>query len=1001
MRYARLNSIRWGFWKRVVSYTVLILLTVFPSQAQQHIAIHHVRVDADNLQASFTVSCDGQPVTQVTPQQIELTEDGLPIRQFSLRVPGQVQEPVSAVLLFDASGSMAGAPIQAAKAAGMNFVSMMNGSSDSAVIAWFNEDTELAQPMTNNKSLLQNALASMPAGGGTAIFDACFIAMQQFDGKPMSMNRSLIVLSDGADNSSMFTSEAVYQEALRLGVHINVVSLGAGWGNLSMLPTLTNGKYYSTHNPDDLVDIYAEIFHELRNGYGECHLTWKRRTCDDGAEHEVRLGVDIPCRSTYTAASTFRAPFDSTVFVPLSMHLGNGFMQGGSETTLTLWLDTPVDSVLLYSFSFELQFDTSQARLTRVEAPPGTLLSGMTISHHPYSGGVVVTASGVKYLHGSGAFADVTFFVHPVQDTVSLPIRVKEFDFEEGCLHASVFDGRIDIYPPGPIPLIACEMYAPAVLQWDRNSGDYSPNPFPVMARFPNAGGVTATNARFVLSYDRNQLVRVQPHDDTIAYASSDITPGSHAAVSWDMWTPRLLQDESTDVTITGLFDNHPPVICTARIGIPRADAVLQCELTVPEFWVDRVRGRFGPMPFPVTATIRNVGGRDAENIVAGIVLADSLSLAAEDAPDRYQKATIPDRLSPGDSATVSWMLEHPTVQRPASPIVQVIVQSPNTGASSCSAALQIPDLDVTAFSFTLIHTGSALLCEGDSLVLDASSGRDSWRWNTGDSTRRIVVRSAGSYYCVVQVGDRSGYSDTVHVVMHPAPRPVITVEGSLPLCANDTLTLDAGEGYATYAWNSGAKTRRISVRYPGTYWVEVRDQAGCRGTSDTVDVRVVPQPRKPLIQRMDDRLIADSTGSLQWLHDGHPMAGETAAILILQYTGSYRVRVTDENGCTALSDAFEVRVLDVPALLPSTVRLFDVYPNPTTGKLSVILLPQSPSHVRLRLTDLLGRVVREQTHWRSGVLRATIDMASLPPGPYLLRVEMDAATVGKVVVKE
>lgn len=978
----------------------LLLFVLFGTcTAQQHIGINHLRSDRGRLHLTFTLSCDNTRLLHVDPQNVRLQEDALPVRDFTLRAPEIARAPVCAILVFDASGSMGAEGVAGAKNAGHAFIDMMDGMKDRAAIMWFGDTVTLAQHLTSDRKDLHAAMDRMPRGGGTALWDACFQALQLLAGMPDSVYRSLIVLSDGTDNSSSFTGAAIENEANRLGVYVNSVSLWSGWSGLSSLAFVTGGLSFYTDTPDDLAGYYTEIFREMRDAYGEFILTWEKRTCDDGKNHSMQLDVDIPCSSSYTATRSFRADLDSAAFAHMPMHLGNTFVQGGQEATTTLWLDAPVDTTLLYDFSFRLHFDTDRLQLQRIDAPPGTLLHGMNLSSTDLSNGARVTVTGSTVFSGVGAMADITFLAHRKMDTAYVPVDIYDWEFEAGCLRPEIAGGHIGVFPPTPHPLIACEIFAPSVLGWERSSGDYTPNPFSVSARFLNAGGETARNARFAIAYDSSKLHRILPAEDTIAYAASDITTGSHGAVAWDLWTPRLLHDDTTEVTITAMFDNHPPVTCRKTIVIPRADAVLACELHTPEFWSDPARGRFGPMPFPVSAVIRNIGGRTADPITAGIVLPDSMMLAGADAPDRFQKSPVPPALAPGDSAVVAWMLKHPPVRHAQSPQVQVIVQSSSTAASSCSAPVNLPAIDLSPFHFTLTRKGGTILCEGDSLLLDASSGRDSWRWNTGDSTRTIVVREGGTYYCEVRLGNRTGYSDTVHVTVREAPQPALAISGSLPLCAGDSLLLDAGEGYAAYAWNTGAATRVITVTLPGAYWVRVTDEGGCTGSSDTVEVNVVSPPRKPDITRIDDKLIVDSAGALQWFHDGSVLEGENARTLTLLRTGTYHVRVTDANGCTAESEPFDVRVLGV-ADLPAAIRSLSVFPNPAGDMLQLRLSLRDAGAVRVSMTDMLGRVVIRQLLHPATVHRSRLDLGALLPGVYVLRIEAASAQVSRMIIR-
>ncbi len=133
-------------------------------------------------------------------------------------------------------------------------------------------------------------------------------------------------------------------------------------------------------------------------------------------------------------------------------------------------------------------------------------------------------------------------------------------------------------------------------------------------------------------------------------------------------------------------------------------------------------------------------------------------------------------------------------------------------------------------------------------------------------------------------------------------------------LCAGGSLELDAGSGYANYAWSTGETTRRITVRAGGRYIASVDDGAGCTG-ADTVEVTGLP-PLVPLVEadgptsfcKGDSVTLRTQVPYARyiWLRDGVP-TGDTLREIMASAGGAYTVEVIDVNGCRGTSLPFPV----------------------------------------------------------------------------------------------
>lgn len=123
-------------------------------------------------------------------------------------------------------------------------------------------------------------------------------------------------------------------------------------------------------------------------------------------------------------------------------------------------------------------------------------------------------------------------------------------------------------------------------------------------------------------------------------------------------------------------------------------------------------------------------------------------------------------------------------------------------------------------------------ICDGSTLVLDASLPGSTYLWNTTATTATINVTLPGTYTVqVMQAG--CSVTDTIDVLV--APSPTVALGNDTTLCGNASVILDATWPGATYLWSTGSMAPTITVSGTDTYSVVV-DLAGCTA-SDAISV--------------------------------------------------------------------------------------------------------------------------------------------------------------------
>ncbi|BDS13129.1 T9SS type B sorting domain-containing protein [Aureispira anguillae] len=208
----------------------------------------------------------------------------------------------------------------------------------------------------------------------------------------------------------------------------------------------------------------------------------------------------------------------------------------------------------------------------------------------------------------------------------------------------------------------------------------------------------------------------------------------------------------------------------------------------------------------------------------------------------------------------------------------------------------------------TIAASGPTTFCVGQSVTLDAGAGFNHYQWSTAatDTNQTVVVSS--TQLVSVTTTDNNGCIDTgsVLITVVPGPTPSITASGSTTLCSGDTVFLDAGAGYAVYAWSPTGASQTIAATTTGTHIVTVTDAVGCIGV-DSMTVTVGTPLLAPTVgTNLSCNGVSPADGSAVVTASGSFPAytylwtdGQNTATATGLGTGVACVTVTDANSCT------------------------------------------------------------------------------------------------------
>ena len=212
----------------------------------------------------------------------------------------------------------------------------------------------------------------------------------------------------------------------------------------------------------------------------------------------------------------------------------------------------------------------------------------------------------------------------------------------------------------------------------------------------------------------------------------------------------------------------------------------------------------------------------------------------------------------------------------------------------------------------------SAQICSGDTLNIIPAYSSDSlqavWLLNGAPLSREPELRlpmalAAGNYILGLKMLSTNGCTGMEERMLTVNALPKIDLPTGISTCG-DHYTLDAGTDVQEYLWSTGDSTQRTVVSQSGSYTVRGISKEGCSSEASTyVDLNSSVQPDPG-----PDRKACGSA----ILHSGYPGAlcewstGETGESIMVLHTGLYRVKVTDQNGCTGM-DSVTISILPLP----------------------------------------------------------------------------------------
>jgi Ca-activated chloride channel homolog len=178
-------------------------------------------------------------------------------------------QPISLALLIDTSSSMNAALASAARSA-LTFAERTLRDGDRCAVFSIRSVPRREQELTSDRTAIEKVLHGLRAGGDTALYDSLSSAIRELSDE--KNRKAIVVLTDGADTSSVAAYGDVERQARIAGIPIYVIAYGDSPDLKSDMDKLRyiaaeTGGFVTSASEESLGQRYASIEKDLRAQY--------------------------------------------------------------------------------------------------------------------------------------------------------------------------------------------------------------------------------------------------------------------------------------------------------------------------------------------------------------------------------------------------------------------------------------------------------------------------------------------------------------------------------------------------------------------------------------------------------------------------------------------------------------------------------------------------------------------------------------------------------------
>jgi hypothetical protein len=560
---------------------------------------------------------------------------------------------------------------------------------------------------------------------------------------------------------------------------------------------------------------------------------------------------------------------------------------------------------------------------------------------------------------------------------------------------------------------------------WSPNIGSTASVTTPVLTTTTTytVTGTTGCTATAVATVTVNPSPTVNVTSPSICSGNTAQPVASGTATSYS-WTGGLASTSNpttpsltttTTYTVTGTLGsctktavatvtvNALPNVTVTSPGIcSGGTATLQASGATSYTWTGGLASTANPTTPPLTTTttytVTGSDGSCSKTAVATVTVASSLSVTVN-APSICSGTTA--SLQANGATTYTWTGGLASTATPTTPALTTTTTYTVTGTSGSCTGTAVATVTVNALPNVTVN--SPAICSGQTADISAN-GATSYTWTGGLASTATPTTPALTTTTTYTVTGTSGScSKTAVATVTVTALPNVTVN-SPAICSGQTADLIAN-GATSYTWTGGlasTATPTTTALTTTTTYTVTGSNGSCSGTAVST-VTVNPTPVTPGITQSGDTLYSSTIivgATYQWFKSGLLQGTTTTPYFNLTSSGSYTVKVVNGTCTSAESVAFAAVYTSIRNN-SNSIKVFEVYPNPTEGQLVMNLSLTKSSTVQIRIYTPEGRELYVKSFSSTRNVFEELNISDYAKGVYIIKLTVDEEVYYHKVVRQ